>query len=50
MYLFFPKLRLNFAFALNSFSFLSQIFNVDKAKFTALKRSLETADNGISYE
>ena len=44
MYLFFPTFRLNLVFALNGFSFLSQI---QKVEFTALKGSLEPADNGI---
>ena len=40
MYLFFPIFRLNL-------SFLSQIQDDAKAEFTALKGSLEPADNGI---
>ena len=45
MYLFFPTFGLNLVFALNCFSFLSQIQDDAKVEFTALKRSLEPADN-----
>ena len=45
MYLFFPTFRLNLIFAVNCFSFLSQIQDDAKVEFTALKRSLEPADN-----
>ena len=47
MYLFFPTFRLNLVFAVNCFSFLSQMQDDGKVEFTALKGSLETADNGI---
>ena len=47
MYLFFPTFRLNLVFAVNCFSFLSQIQDDAKVEFTALKGSLEHADNGI---
>ena len=40
-------LKLNLVFAVNCFSFLSQILDDAKVEFTALKRSLEPADNGI---
>ena len=47
MYLFFSTFRLNLVFAVNCFSFLSQILDDAKVEFTTLKRSLETADNSI---
>ena len=47
MYLFFPTFRLNLVFAVNCFSFLSQIEDDAKVDFTALKGSLGPADNGI---
>ena len=47
MYLFFPTFRLNLVFAVNCFSFLSQIQDNAKGEFTALKGSLEPTDNGI---
>ena len=50
MYLFFPTFRLNLVFAVNCFSFLSLIQDDAKVEFTALKRSLEPADNGISVK
>ena len=37
MYLFFPTSRLNLVFAVNCFSFLSQILDDAKVEFTALK-------------
>ena len=45
MYLFFLTFRLNLIFAVNCFSFLSQIQDDAKVEFIALKRSLEPADN-----
>ena len=47
MYLFCLTFRLNLVFAVNCFSFLSQIPDDAKTEFTALKGSLETAGNGI---
>ena len=47
MYLCFPTFRLNLVFAVNCFSFLPHIQDDAKVEFTALKRSLEPADNGI---
>ena len=47
MYLFFRTFRFNLVFAVNCFSFLSQIQDDAKVEFTGLKGSLEPADNGI---
>ena len=47
MYPFSPTFRLNLVFAVNCLSFFSQIQDDAEVEFTALKRSLEPADNGI---